>query len=151
MLAEANLDAIRPLADQLRSVALKPDRQLSDAKASDEERAAMVESLCETRARLLRESGSYPDSATVPALDGKILRYAPKKSRADCSPGYESKGFFDANLCPPWDTWIGYAGGELLTYVPRILGGIAQRGIEVDTAECIRWADRDLLTTLFAI
>jgi len=151
MLAEANLDAIRPLADQLRSMAFRPAGQLSDAKAGDEERGAIVESLCETRAQLLRESGSYPDLATAPVMDGKILRYTPKKNCADNSPGYESKGFFDANLCPPWDTWICYAGGELLAYVPRLLGGIAQRGIEVDTAECIRWVDRDLLTTLFAI
>jgi len=151
MLAEANLDAIRPLTDQLRSMALKPVGQLDDAKATEEERGAIVESLCETRAGLLRESGNYADSAAVPILDGKILRYTPKKNCADNSPGYESKGFFDANLCPPWDTWICFAGGELLTYVPRVLGGLAQRGVEVDTAECIRWADRTLLTTLFAI
>lgn len=151
MLAEANLGAIRPLADQLRSLALKPARELSDEKTTDEDRGDIVETVCENRARLLRESGSYPDLAAIPVLDGKILRYAPKKNCADKSPGYESKGFFDANLCPPWDCWICLASGELLAYVPRLLCGLAQRGLEVDTAECLRWADRALLANLFAI
>lgn len=151
MLAEANLDAIRPLVHQLRSAALEPAHELNDMKATDRDREAVVEALSENRALLLKESGSYPDLIAAPVIDGKILRYAPKRSCADNSPGYESKGFFDANSRPPWDTWICFAGGELLAYVPRLLCGLAERGIEVDTAECIRWADQTLLPKLFAI
>lgn len=151
MLTEANLNAIRPLADQLRSPTLKPDPQLSNLKATDEDRAALIEPLCKNRACLLRKSDRYPDLSTAPILNGKILRYALENSCADKAPGYESKGFFDANLCPPWDTWICVVGGELLAYVPRSLCGLAQRGIEVDTAECIRWADQASLANLFAI
>jgi hypothetical protein len=151
MLAEANLDAIRPLADQLRSPALKPDGELRDVKMTDGRREALIDTLCENRARLLRGSGRYPDLSAAPNLDGKILRYALTKSCTDKAPGYESKGFFDASLCPPWDTWICLASGELLAYVPRLLCGLAQRGIEVDTAECIRWADQALVAELFAM
>lgn len=151
MLAEARLDEIRPLADQLRTPELKSDRQLSDLKMRDEDRVAIVEDLCERRVRLLKESQSYPDLAAVALLGGRVLRCAPKENCGDRSLGYESKGFFDANSCPPWDTWVCFAGGELLACVPRLLCGLAQRGIEVDTGECIRWAGQALLANLFAI
>lgn len=151
MHAEAGLDEIRPLADQLRSPALKPDRMLSDAKMTYEDRQAVVRALSENRARLLKESRSYPNSDLALALDGRILRHEPGKNCVDSSPGYESKGFFGANLCPPWDTWICFGSTGLLAYVPRLLCGLAQRGIEVDTAECICWADQALLSKLFAI
>ena len=141
MLAEANLDAIRPLADQLRSPPLKPSRSLRDCKTK-EDRMALVEEVCGASARLLTESGKYPDIFSfAPMLGGQILRYAPARSRSDKAPGYESKGFYDADSCPPWETWLCLGGEELISYVPRMLCGLAQRGLEVDTAECLRWAD----------
>ncbi len=153
MLAEANLDAIRPLADQLRTPALKPPRRLSECKTAAE-CIAIVESLCEARANLLRESGAFPDASAAngnstdatatPNLDGKILRYTPLRARGDNAPGYESKGFYDGDSCPPWDTWVCFADGELISYVPRLLCGLAQRGLELDTADRLHWADPNL-------
>lgn len=150
MLAEANLDAIRPLADQLRSSALNPSRTLRECK-TQEDRTALVEALCDARAQLLAESGKYPDISVVPALGGQILRYAPDRSHGDKAPGYESKGFYDSDSCPPWDIWICFTADELISYVPRLVCGLAQRGLEVDTAECLRWAETTFNSTIFGL
>ncbi|HKQ88936.1 MAG TPA: hypothetical protein VJS43_19420, partial [Candidatus Acidoferrales bacterium] len=128
----------------------KPPRNLFECKTR-EDREAIVEELCESRARLLKESGPCPD-ATVPlALDGKILRYKPQSNRSDKAAGYESKGFYDSSSCPPWDTWVCCAADDLISYVPRVLCGLAQRGLEVDTAECLRWADSEFNSRIFAL
>lgn len=150
MLAEANLDAIRPLANQLRTEALKPTRSLRDCK-TQQDCMALVEDVCETRASLLTESGKYSDISIAPVLGGQILRYVPDRSRGDKTSGYESKGFYDADSCPPWDTWVCFAADELIAYVPRVICGLAQRGLEVDTAECLRWADTAFNSAIFGL
>ncbi len=139
MLAEAQLDEIRPLAVQLRTPGMKPGGEFS-ADQSEQQRAAIVEGVCEARAARLRELGKYPALERVNLAGGRILRHTPRGRVSDGSPGYDSKGFFDRECAPPWETWVCYRG-DLVAYVPRILCGLAQRGIEVDPANCVRWAD----------
>ncbi|MGH9572732.1 MAG: hypothetical protein ACRD40_04280 [Candidatus Acidiferrales bacterium] len=150
MLAEANLEAIRPLAEQLRNPALRPTQTLRECKTR-EDRVALIEELSESRARSLTDSGKYPEIHIAPVLGGQILRYAPERSRGDRAPSYESKGFYDADSCPPWDTWVWFAADELISYVPRLVCGLAQHGLEVDTAECLRWADTAFKSTIFGL
>jgi hypothetical protein len=150
MYMEAKLHTIRPLADQLRSVELKFASGF-DAQRSNEERAVMVEKVCEVRAGLLRESECDLDLTDINLSGGKILCYAPDEHVADGAPGYDSKGFFDGVSAPPWDTWVCFSGKYLVAYVPRILCGLAQRGLEVDPVECVRWADDAMTQQLFAL
>lgn len=149
LLAEAQLDSIRPLAAQLRTPALKP--AAFEIAQTGETRAALVEAACAARSGLLRESRVRADSAALDLGGGKILRFTYRGAIADHSPGYESKGFFDDECAPPWDTWVCYTGGTLLAYVPRMLCGLAQLGIEVDPAESIRWADSQFLSQTIAL
>lgn len=150
LLAEAQLDSIRPLADQLRTPALK--RAKFELSQTDEARAAIVEAVCEARAVQMREYGKpIADSSAIDIGGGRILRFKYRGTIADRSPGYESKGFFDNECAPPWETWVCYTSGGLVAYVPRILCGLAQLGIEVDPAESIRWADSQFLAQTFAL
>src|SRR5262245_61252928 len=57
----------------------------------------------------------------------------------------KTAGFFDVNDRPPWDTWIwGFSGSEegavtLVSWVPRDLEAIVDRGIAVNPYACISW------------
>lgn len=148
MLAQARLHEIRPLADQLRTAELKPPRQF-DTNQDEQERFTIVDAVCERRADLLRQRGLGPSSESIDLGGGKILCCAFDDNVSDGAAGYDSKGFFDVECAPPWDTWVCYSAGLLISFVPRILCGLAQRGIEVDPVECVRWADTGFVTKLF--
>lgn len=49
--------------------------------------------------------------------------------------------FFDVDNVPPWDIWVGYTDGALLTWVPTALIEAAQMGIDANPEQCIHWAD----------
>jgi hypothetical protein len=82
---------------------------------------------------------------------GRLLVYFPDADLSDGAAEVESEGFFDVWNCPPWDTWVGIfrdergAGDAYATYlvawVPPGLVELAQRGIEVNPEECIRWLE----------
>lgn len=42
---------------------------------------------------------------------------------------------------PPWDLWVHYTDGLLVSWVPDLLIDLAQRGIDANPVDCIRWAD----------
>ncbi len=71
----------------------------------------------------------------------KILLYAPEENLADGAAKYSSKGFFDVDNVPPWDTWLTFSNGILLSWVPELLVGLAQNGIDANPEGCIRWLD----------
>jgi hypothetical protein len=150
MLAEARLDEIRPLAGQLRALDMKPPEEFRAAGQTEEQRVAIVESVCEVRAARLRELGKYPGAEQIELAGGRVLRCAYDENVSDGAAGYDSKGFFDVECVPPWETWVCYRG-ELIAYVPKILCGLAQRGIEVDPVNCIRWVDKAFLYDAFGI
>src|SRR5262249_8247064 len=143
-------DEIRPLAPQLRTQALKPAAEFTIGQG-EEGRAGIVEGVCDARVALLREKGIEVNAAAVDLGGGRVLRYTPRGRVADASPGYESKGFFDWECGPPWDAWVCYTDGALLAYVPRLLWGLAQSGMEVDPAECFGGQGRVSLFSLFGI
>ena len=147
---EARLDEIRPLAPQLRTPALKPATEFAPGQTV-EGRAAIVEAICDARAQMLREKGIDASPALTDLAGGRILRYKPRGRIADGSPGYESKGFFDSECAPPWDTWVCYSEDALLAYVPPVLFRLAQSGIEVDPADCVGWFEGSALFKLFGI
>lgn len=150
MLAEANLDTIRPLTQQLRTSGLERFAGL-EIKQTAEQRKAIVEALCDARAALFRQAAGHSISPDIDLADGRLLRYDYDCNVEDGAAAYDSKGFFDNESAPPWDTWVCYYGESVITYVPRILCGLAQRGMEVDPVECVRWADSKLLRDAFGL
>ena len=150
MFAEARLHEIRPLAQQLRTPALGRFA-VFESKQTPEQCDAIVEALCEARATLLREAVSSPIPTDINLAGGRLLQYDYDYNVEDGTAAYDSKGFFDDQSAPPWDTWVCYRSESVIAYVPRILCGLAQRGIEVDPVECIRWVDSKLLADAFGL
>ena len=77
---------------------------------------------------------------------GKILIYEPYSNIADCLSEAETKGYFDAYDCPPWDTWVGYislndGNSYVLSWVLNENIPIVNAGFEVNPVECFYWLD----------
>ncbi len=92
------------------------------------------------------------DERAVPAGSlegGRLLIYFPDLDLADGAAEAESRGYFDVNNAPPWDTWIAMvmdAGGDekypyLVSWVPREFLSAVQKGIDVNPEQCIRWIE----------
>lgn len=146
--AEADVSSIAPLDEQLRTIALRPVLDLCKTNGSSE-RAVIVDELAKKRVELLRKSGIYPDPSNYDTAEGRILLYAPDENLADGAARYASKGFFDVDNVPPWDTWVCYAGRNLITWVPPKLEGLANAGIDVNPEACITWATSHLVESVF--
>ena len=139
LLHKASQICISPLPELLRSADLKPNHPLDEARI-EQEREILVRSVILKRSELLRAAG-----ATVPTLvnvnegGGRLLIYFPSESLADGAAEVQSKGFFDYDNVPPWDTWVAYSDRTLLSWIPAQLVPLVQRGIDVNPEECIRW------------
>lgn len=82
---------------------------------------------------------------------GRLLVYFPDANLADGAAEVESRGFFDVDNAPPWDTWIALAdeGPDadiswrqyVVAWVPPSLLPCAADGIAVNPEECIAWLD----------
>ncbi len=127
-----------PLEGQLRSVALKPDGSLEGAR-TDEERQVLVRMITAKRSDLL---GVHPQSALPSMGDlrgGRLLLYVPSENMNDGASAMSSAGFFDDYDAPPWDLWVAFSAGIMLSWVPAQLIELAQSGIDANAGDCIRW------------
>ena len=79
---------------------------------------------------------------------GRLLAYFPDAELSDGAAEAETRGFFDVNNAPPWDTWVALfrdEGGDLSTsdclvaWVPGALVESVDRGIYVNPEQCILW------------
>jgi hypothetical protein len=84
--------------------------------------------------------------ATVPSSEnaksnyqGRLLLYHPQETVSDGAAEASSKGFFDAEDAPPWDTWLAYFEGGIVSWVPEHLISRAQVGIDANPVDCIHW------------
>jgi hypothetical protein len=125
-----------PLKEQLRSPAIAPNESLSDARADEEQKTEIVRSVVRKRSKLVFTAERPVDPNT-----GKLLLYTPDDNLADGAARYASQGFFDDDNVPPWDTWVAFSQGALLTWVPPQLLQLAQSGIDANPECCIRWAN----------
>jgi hypothetical protein len=138
--------------EQLRSVELDPSEILNipsytDLKGIDAYLQAKRESyhhaisaLNQTRAALLRDSNAaIPDMREV-QTKGKLLLYTPLETVSDGAASASSRGFYDMEDAPPWDTWFLYSEGTIFSYVPESLFTLAQAGIDANPVDCIHWA-----------
>ncbi len=78
-------------------------------------------------------------NAATPS-QGRILLCFPMETVSCGAAEAASRGFFDAEDVPPWDTWFWYAGQVILCWVPDGFISRAQAGIDANPVDCIHWA-----------
>ena len=129
-------DSLGPMHRSLRSPELMPVVSL-DGFAKDEPWARAVVEVVGRRSRLISEV-SFGNEWTK--IGGRLLLYSPSENLACGAAEASSNGFFDVNNAPPWDIWIDFSDGTLVSWVPPALVDVAQMGIYVNPEQCIRWA-----------
>jgi hypothetical protein len=129
-------DSLGPMSRKLRSPELKPSFGLGDFGSDGPWAKAVAEEVAK-RSRLTAEMFSEKGG---PNLGGRLLLYSPSENLACGAAEASSNGFFDVNNVPPWDIWIDFSEGTLVSWVPPALLDVAQMGIYVNPEECIRWA-----------
>jgi hypothetical protein len=143
MFLEADAGSLKPpLANQLRTSALKPNSPIGDYRNEEDERKSLVSSVVHKRSELLHAQGqgALPNVGEAQG-NGRILIYVPGENFADGASEAASSGFFDLYDAPPWDIWVAYSDRTLLAWVPPQLIGLAQSGIDVNPVDCIHWLD----------
>ncbi len=128
----------KPLNKQLRSNNLKPDLP---TYANSQQWFSVVEHLAERRTLALKSENGYPKDIQYPT-GGRLLIYFPHENLCDGVAQYSSKGLFDVDNVPPWDTWVCFFDQKLVSWIPDQLVAFADQGIDVNPEECIQWADQ---------
>jgi hypothetical protein len=93
--------------------------------------------------RLPRE---LPPEATV---GGRLIAYSPDFNLACGMSEAETRGYFDVNNIPPWDTWVAlldvpnakFFENSLIAWVPPAFVPLAQAGINVIPEICVMWLE----------
>jgi hypothetical protein len=135
--AEAKLYELIPLAKQLRSPLLQPVP--FESGQSSAARAKIVETLADKRADQLRIEQRYPSTLLPDPGAGRLLLYAPDENLCDGAAQSSSKGFFDVDNIPPWDTWVCFVDRYLVSWVPPQLLDLANQGVDANPEQCILW------------
>jgi hypothetical protein len=116
----------------------------------ERERAGMVQDVARRRVANLGARVT-PVSSRHDLRGGRLLAYMPELSLSDGAAEAASRGFFDQDNAPPWDTWVAL-GQEpdarsvnyrsyLVSWVPDVLVPTVQRGISVNPEQCITWLE----------
>jgi hypothetical protein len=130
-------DSVGPLNTKLRSPELKPSFGL-DEFGSDALWANAVAEVVAKRSLLTAKISVGREDTNV---GGRLLLYRPSENLACGAAEVYSNGFFDVNNVPPWDIWVDFSEGTLVSWVPPALVEVAQMGIAVNPEECIRLAN----------
>jgi hypothetical protein len=110
------------------------------------------------RSRRLLSAGREDLPAVTGLCGGRLVAYFPGDSLSDGLTETESKGFFDVNDIPPYDTWVwivrnvrrwesaghttsGREANYLVAWVPPDFIALADTGISVNPGNCIMWLD----------
>jgi hypothetical protein len=110
------------------------------------DRAAIVRNVALARANAVRDA--KPVRTGHDLADGRLMVYFPDAELSDGAAEIESRGFFDVSNAPPWDTWIALCRDDradissrdhVVSWVPKELVELADRGIDVNPEQCIRW------------
>jgi hypothetical protein len=106
-----------------------------------------IESIKDKRSELLRAATILVEPAESQAL-GRLLLYEPMETVSDGAAEASSRGFFDIEDAPPWDTWFWLKESTVLCWIPQLLISDAQAGIDANPVDCIRWAEWSKLPAL---
>jgi hypothetical protein len=141
-----------PQCDQLRSRELDPSAILrvprfdeigvgawTETKRESYQRA--VYAINEMRSTLVRDTNVEIAGLAEAQSKGKLLLYEPLETVTDGASESSSRGFFDIEDAPPWDTWFLYSGGTIFSWVPESLVQNAQAGIDANIVDCIHWCN----------
>jgi hypothetical protein len=136
LMAQVNPASLPSVTKRLRSPELQPSLVLSEAR-THQAREQIVQSVISKRSKLIR---TLQHAQTTPHLaQGRLLRYWPEENLADGAAEYASVGFFDADNTPPWDTWVAFSRGMLVSWVPGELVELVDKGINANPEGCIAW------------
>lgn len=129
-------DSLGPIDRKLRSTELKPSFGL-DGFGDDALWARAVAEVVARRSQLTAAKSAETGDSNI---GGRLLLYTPSENLACGAAEASSNGFFDVNNVPPWDIWVDFSEGTLVSWIPPALLDVAQMGIYVNPEECIRWA-----------
>ncbi len=141
----------------LRSAALDPSMILSIPRDGDihafvqnsyESYQRAVEEVCRRRSAFLNAQELTAQHSTL-ISGARLLTYQPLETVSDGAAEAASKGFFDISDAPPWDTWLFYSKGTILSFVPESFLRVAQAGIDANPVDCIHWPNPRELSNLF--
>jgi hypothetical protein len=80
---------------------------------------------------------------------GRLIAYSPDFNLACGMSEAETKGYFDVNNLPPWDTWVALLDApnakhfevSLIAWVPPVFVPLVQAGIDVIPEQCVLWLE----------
>jgi len=133
--------------EELRPWLLAPDR------------GATVFSVLRNRALSLFRSGPDVEDEFTELEGGRLMVYFPDANLCAGAAEQESRGFFDVENTPPWDTWVALGMDRkpvgdsayqiyLVAWVPSMFVDLAAAGIEANPEKCINWVDQANITAL---
>jgi hypothetical protein len=104
-----------------------------------------VNAINANRSALVRDTNLEVADPAVAESKGRLLLYEPLETVTDGASDSSSRGFFDIEDAPPWDTWFLCSEGSIFSWVPEALVPDAQAGIDANPVDCIHWCDRPKL------
>jgi hypothetical protein len=126
---------------------LKPIRALGDLNYR--QRADLVGEVCDKRARVLRQLGTNERGASWGG-QGTLLLYDPDQNLFDGAAQEITRGYFDVDNVPPWDTWVAYVverprkrayDSYLVSWIPKQHLELVAKGLWANPEQCLSWAD----------
>ncbi|WP_253903345.1 hypothetical protein [Corallococcus exiguus] len=89
---------------------------------------------------------------------GRLIVYFPDDNTCDGGAELATRGYFDVDNIPPWDTWVGMfredpesdtqSADYLIAWVPPVFLDSVAQGIFVNPEQCIQWLEDS--TTMMA-
>lgn len=98
-----------------------------------------VDAINANRSTLVRAANINVVDPAVVESKGRLLLYEPLETVTDGASDSSSRGFFDIEDAPPWDTWFLYSAGSIFSWVPEAMIETAQTGIEANPVDCVHW------------
>jgi hypothetical protein len=117
-----------------------------------------VRGVCSSRSMSLWHSGRRDLPAVTGLCGGRLVAYFPNDNLCDGVAKTHSKGFFDFDNIPPFDTWVWWVRNVrreeyddhttserevdyLVAWVPPDFVALADAGIRINAEDCIMWLD----------
>jgi hypothetical protein len=134
--------------DPSHNLEVPPFDSLGVAAWTNVKRESYRRSTCainKTRSLLLRDAKIAVTDFRHAQSKGKLLLYEPLETVSDGAAEAASRGFFDVEDAPPWDTWFLYSNGAIYSWVPNSMIPFAQAGIDANPVDCIHWVNWSIL------